>query len=203
MAETLNHEPPAATNWHKDTLEPSPENLGRLALPDMDAFTRDPDSLDPEVLSGILEAEPVIRGWLDAVHKHAHSIIKAGGKVPGFKLVKGQTRRSWSSTDGALQVLSGASRTKASGGGKLKKADYLVESLLSPAQAEKQLKPILSEKTWEKVSGLISKGTGAEVIAPVTDTRPEVITNPSEVFTPVDTKGEQPEAAKPTLDFLS
>ncbi len=179
----------------QELTEATPESPGSL-----DGYfgllSRSPDELDAQGLAAILEAEPLIRGWLNAVHEHAHKLMKAGTKVPGFKLVLGRASRSWSSEEEARKVFASVVRTKDHGGGKLKKSDYLDEKILSPAQAEKRLKPLLSARGWNKVKELIQRDGGKPVIALETDSRPEVVTDPARIFEPVEEK------KAPDMSFL-
>lgn len=189
-----------ASNWGRAPLAPASD--AKVVDDFLALFTRDVEGMSPESYARVLESETLIRGWLESVHQSAHAAMKNGLKVPGFKLVRGRGSRSWEDEDAVRTVLSNMSKTKDAGGGKLKKSDYLVESLLSPKQAEDRLKPLLSRAGWEKVSASISKSPGKPVIAPETDTREEVITNAAEVFSPVEPAAEGEAPASPDLSFL-
>lgn len=199
--------PPA--NWEKAPMTPDPASpLNRNEEQVLDdfisLFSRDTNEMTPEEYARVLLLEPVMRGWLDAVHESAHSaMVERGMKVPGFKVVRGRGSYSIEDEDAAKKTLSTLSKTKDAGGGKLKKADYTIEKLISPNQLKKQVKPLVSEAGWAKVEALIVRSNGKPVIAPETDTREEVLTNPSDVFTPENATEGQGEASKPPYDFLS
>lgn len=148
-----------------------------------DKLTRDPATLGPDELRFILDHEKLITGWLDAVRKHAKTTLERGGTIPGYKLVPGRASRAWDLKDaealfGELKKLSLQNRKKIS------RKDFFNEVALSPAQAEKQLKPLVNGATWEKIEAHIVKTSGAPTLAPETDHRPAL--NASAVFTPVE-----------------
>ena len=71
------------------------------------------------------------------------------------------------------------------GKGKFRKADVTKTVPLSITEVEKQVKPYVSERQWKTFSKIIIKPQGAPVLAPETDSRPE-IKDATEVFEPLD-----------------
>lgn len=82
----------------------------------------DPQTLTPEQLTLVLQHGAVIRDWLDAVRSHARSVLKAGGTIPGYKLVAGD--RQWTNPDAAAAKLHDLG------------VDPFEHKLLTPAKAE-------------------------------------------------------------------
>lgn len=164
-----------------------PEDRGALAA----ALVRDPDQLTLEQVRYILDHEKLITGWLAKVREYAAERIKAGHRVPGYKLVNGRGTRNWTVEPELLFLeLGGVVKQD---GRPIGREDLFVESPISPAQAEKQLKPLLSAEAWSAVAAYITKSPGAPTLAPETDSRPALLTNAADVFKPVEAD----------LDFLN
>lgn len=56
---------------------------------------RSPDDMTPEQLAQALKNAAVLEHWIAAVKGHAFDVLKAGGKIPGYKLGFGAKRRVW------------------------------------------------------------------------------------------------------------
>jgi hypothetical protein len=150
----------------------------------VEALVRPADSLTLEQMARVLEAEPLIRSWLRAVTDHALRLMKKGEKVPGFKIVHGRRDRKWafgseSLEDEAalLKKFGNWNRIGDNGkaAGKLKKETYTVASVISPAQAEKVIRPQVTAKTWENIEKMVLWSAGKPVIAATTDHREEMV----------------------------
>lgn len=152
-------------------------------------YLHNPGTLDPEALARILEIMPLARAWLNAVESEAHSRLLRGGRIPGLKLVRGRASYEYVDEEEVRALYAKAGRTKAAGGGKIPKAEYIEEKVISPAQARKRIRPVVSDKTWKKVEALISKKDGKPVLAPNSDDREEVITDARRVFTAQNPQG--------------
>ena len=158
-----------------------------------DALTRNPDQLTPEQVRYVLDHESLITGWLSAVRGYASEELHSGRKIPGYKLVAGRSSRKWSVEGDELYLkLKNFSKQD---GSKLGKADVYVQTPISPAQAEKQIKPVVAASTWKRIQELVIKSAGAPSLAPETDSRPALLVSASDVFQPI----EQAEALP---DFL-
>ncbi len=153
--------------------------------------------LDPNQLAAVLDLEGFATAWFKEVRAYATERAKAGVKIPGQKLVHANTKRKYGE-DGetVIKKLVGLRDTRTEEGkGKFRKADVTKTVPLSITEVEKQVKPYVSERQWKTFSKIIIKPQGAPVLAPETDSRPE-IKDATEVFEPID----QPQpvaAAKP------
>jgi len=108
----------------------------------------DPRTLTPEQMQEILEAAPLVEMWLKSVREHAHTKLKGGTPVPGFKLVHRKSNREWD--DEGLARCAGVP---------------IVSKLMSPAQAEKRIgKEIVAE--------LVAPQTVGTVLVQDSDKRP-------------------------------
>ena len=163
-------------------------------------YTRSPDEMSTQQLSRILEVMPLVRSWLNAVEQYAHDEMLAGVEVSGYKLVRGRSSRAWTDEELALAQFAKTNRNKDHGGNRLKQDEYTDRTLISPAQAEKRIKPLLGARAWKKLEEMISKNPGKPVVAPASDHREEIVTNPARIFEPV-TETEPP-AEGPANDVL-
>lgn len=157
-------------------------------------LTREPSALDPEELRYILDNEKLITGWLSSVKTYALEKGNKGEHIPGYKLVAGKSNRKWDNSD----VVKKCANLKSKEGRLGKLAMLSAPALMSPAQAEKKVKPLVTKKVWEKISKMIVKSSGAPTLAPISDSRPAMITTADEMFK--DVKNKQVE---PDLSFLN
>lgn len=107
-------------------------------------------NLTPSEIGRILELHKPFTQWIDQVKDKGLEMLRAGEEVPGVKLVKSKTIRSWASAEEAEQKLSGYCDM------------YAEPKLLTPAQAEKAIKEkgykakeageIVSQYTTQEVS---------------------------------------------------
>lgn len=151
----------------------------------IEALSQEPGSLTAEQRAHVLDSEEMIRSWLKAVKAHALKLAQRGTPTPGYKLVRGRRGdRKWGVPEEELVAkFRNFSRVGDDGkasGGKLKKDEYLETRLLSPAQAEKRIKPLVSARTWNNIEQFIERPEGALTLAPATDPRAEVAPTTSE-----------------------
>ena len=165
-----------------------------------DSLTRDPATLSAESLGFILEMEPLILGWLKAVHEHAHKEMMNGKRIPGFKVVRGRKSKKWKlADDELLETFSKFYRVDGKSKRKLGKQAWVEEKILSPAKAVKEIKPVVGEKTWAKIAENIQETEGAPVIAPLSDKRPAIPVAAEDVFSKIE-----PDTGKASIpDFLT
>jgi len=136
------------------------------------ALTEDPDKLPLERIAFILEHEALITGWLKAVRDYAMGQANQGVRIPGFKLAAGRSSRKWTEDPDALfERFKGLTKQDRK---KITRADLFTESFISPAQAEKRLKSVLSKQGWEIMEGYIATMAGSPTLVPETDSRPEI-----------------------------
>ncbi len=136
----------------------------------------DAASLTPDALASILSELDTITAWTKSVKAHAQTLIEQGEGVPGWKLVRGRGgHRVWSDTDEAEAVLRKLARAAG-----LKVPDLFTKTLISPAQAEKKL-----GARKDRIAGLVVKPEGAPTLAPISDPRARVETDPTAGFSNV------------------
>ena len=109
----------------KDEID---ERLDTIVLPPSRELT-------VEQISNVLAMKAIMTGYFEAVEDEALDRMSSGVDVPGFKLVRGRSRRVWEDEEEAERML------RKHLGDKCYK-----RTLLSPAQAEK----IIDKKTVAK-----------------------------------------------------
>jgi len=155
------------------------ETRGHLA----DSLIRNPAQLTPDEIQYVLDHEKLIAGWLRSVREYATDTVKGGGHIPGYKLARGRKSRSWSVDDTEVGDL--IAGIKAKDGKKLGKGVAYITSVISPAQAEKKVKPLVGPTVWERIEGLIATSEGAPTLVPDTDVRQEILTDATKIFQPI------------------
>ncbi len=130
--------------------------------------------LQPQQIATILDKVPMIEAWLKGVRDHALSLAKDGTPIPGYKLVRGRSNREWSLDDEEMikKLASLRDRDKKAIGQK----DACTIKPLSIAQAEKSLKPRVTDRVWKNVEKLVIKPEGPPTLAPLTDPRQAIVT---------------------------
>lgn len=93
----------------------------------------------------------------------AHDQMEKGVQVTGWKLVNKRAQRNWTDEDKALKFMARM---------KLPAADRYKKKILSPAQAEKALKPLGVAALPED---LVEKTVSGTTLAPIDDKRPAVV----------------------------
>ena len=137
------------------------------------------DKLPVAQLGRIMDRESLMRAWLDSVRAHVTTLVRNGTRVPGedgdYKMVKGKRSKSYTLGEEAmLKKLGNVNRADKSTGNKLKKTEFTETKLISPAQMEKRIKPLVSEATWKNLAATIKLSDGAHTLAPASDTRAPV-----------------------------
>jgi len=128
-----------------------------------DLVSAKPEDLDLDKLAEIIEAAPLITGWLKAVEKYASDRLKNREEVPGYKLVRSGGRNSWvKDTDVILEEIS-------KGANRIPKKLLTKEVVITAPQALKL--PDLSDKQRARMQALIGKSEGSLSLVPVTDKR--------------------------------
>lgn len=121
----------------------------------------DPRALTPAQIAEVLPRLGALESWADAVKAHALQAALAGTDIPGYKLVEGQTKRTWRDTKEAENVLfqNGIARTLC----------YKPGPFIGIGEAEKLLKVINKPSTV--LNEVLHKPRGAPNLVPVTDPR--------------------------------
>jgi hypothetical protein len=133
---------------------------------------KDPTKLDNDEIARILPELNGLSDWVKAVETYAQTQLERGETVPGYKLVEGRSLRKWADEADAEAALK---RTK------LKVSDIFTKKLISPAQAEKKL-----GKAHKVIAEHVVRPDGKPTIAPVSDKRPALNTDPAEGFSEVE-----------------
>lgn len=125
----------------------------------------DPKTLSLEEIGEILPKVDIAEIFIKAVREHSYSKALAGEKVPGFKLVRGRSTRTYMDVD-AIKV-------------SLYKAGFGEDDILTPVQARSllgitALEKSLKKKNFEKyVNPFIKLVDGRPSLVPETDKREE------------------------------
>ena len=122
----------------------------------------------------------MIKGWLDAVAVYALERVNKGGQIAGQKLVAGRGSRTWKGKED--DVSTEVRRLSMSDGKRIGKADIYTEALLSPAQMETRIKPLVKKETWVRIEALIETKKGKPALAPLSDPRTAISTTAKDVF---------------------
>jgi hypothetical protein len=94
-----------------------------------DTAKRDPAVMDDAKLVEVMEAAPLLRGFLDSVEDELQRRLNAGKVIAGVKMVKGRGTRAWAFPEAEM-----AAKLKKFGVPK----EHIYESkMISPAKAEK------------------------------------------------------------------
>ncbi len=188
---------PESTEQSVEGSQPEDEILG------MANYLRSPAEVDLERLIKIKEAAPLIRAWLTSVEDHLHNLAVAGTEVPGWKLVYSRGRKTYTNEEEVRKLFQGAARTKAHGGTKLARDDYMVSQLISPAQAVKKLKPVLGAKTWKRIESCITTPKGSLALVPESDPREAARVTVDKVFSEVGSGMDSAPATEEKPSYLS
>lgn len=154
-------------------------------VPDEGRANRD---LTPDEVGEALGKVAAVRKWVDAIQDGGKRLLELGQTVPGWKLVRGQSRRYWADEDEALARLK---RTK------FKIDEVAPRTIVSPAGTEKLFG---KGNVPEKIEELFARKDGAPTLAPESDKRPALSLNAAEGFEPDEpttptTRDPEPEPA--------
>jgi len=155
-----------------------------------DNVSREPTALDVAQITYILEHDKMIRGWLDAIKEYAYDYVAKGGSLPGYKFVAGPGSRAWIEDDET--TMASLRKLTKQDGHRISKADITQEKILSPAKTENQIKPLVSDKTWENIEALVIRKKGKPALAPLTDPRIALPTTAADVFSGVTKQDDIP-----------
>ena len=117
------------------------------------------ENLPAETIGAYLGNADLLEDWIKDLRALAMTMMEAGAKVPGYKLVAKRSVRKWLDEGKATQALTALG------------IDPVKLELVSPAQAEKLLKPSKQALPDDLVAS-VSSGT---TFAPESDPRPEVL----------------------------
>jgi len=116
-------------------------------------------TLSPDELREVFEALPKLTAWAKSVADYLQAEALAGRPLPGYKLVLGRGRRSWSDEKGAIAALRAAG---------VKRPDYMASKLKGLGDVS----ALMSKDDFEeKLGPYIAKTTGAPVLVPEEDPR--------------------------------
>ena len=130
---------------------------------------------DNATLANKLAAVDYIEDWCKAIRARAHSELEAGRSVPGYKLVEGRAgARTWADVEEAEALMKKF---------KLKAEEIYDMKLISPTSAEKLHKAgAIGPRQWAGVQALITRKPGSPTVAPESDKRPALETDPAAGF---------------------
>ena len=117
------------------------------------------ENLPAETIGAYLGNADLLEDWIKDLRALAMTMMEAGAKVPGYKLVAKRSVRKWLDESKAADALVALG------------VDPMKQELVSPAQAEKLLKPSKQALPDDLVAS-VSSGT---TFAPESDPRPEVL----------------------------
>jgi hypothetical protein len=117
------------------------------------------ENLPAETIGAYLGNADLLEDWIKDLRALAMTMMEAGAKVPGYKLVAKRSVRKWLDEGKANKALAAMG------------IDPVKLELVSPAQAEKLLKP-LKQALPDDLVASVSSGT---TFAPESDPRPEVL----------------------------
>jgi hypothetical protein len=117
------------------------------------------ENLPAETIGAYLGNADLLEDWIKDLRALAMTMMEAGAKVPGYKLVAKRSVRKWLDEGKANKALAAMG------------IDPVKLELVSPAQAEKLLKP-LKQALPDDLVAAVSSGT---TFAPESDPRPEVL----------------------------
>lgn len=141
-----------------------------------------PTRLTDQQLREVIEAAPLVSGFIDGAFAEAKRRIETGQQIEGLKLVRNAGRRQWrltdEETDEKLQRMG------------VPKSERWVTKFISPAQLEKlkwknrkgDVKQLTARQLKRVRDDLVSKTEGSITVALATDSRPEVVTDATRMF---------------------
>lgn len=148
--------------------------------------------IDHDLLSKAMADVPILKARAKAIEELVEQELKAGRKVPGFKLVAGRGQRKWKDEKDATRHLLGLDFKEA----------YITEpaTLKSPAQIE----TLLGKKTFkEEMADRVDTVAGSPTVAPESDKRPALHANIKADFQPIEGVTEADQKALSEIpDFL-
>ena len=119
------------------------------------------ESLDASKIGAYLGNCDLLEQWITDLRALAHQLLEADKPVPGWKLVNKRAMRQWANEDVADDVLRHL----------MPVAELYVSKMVSPAQAEKELKAVKKQLP----EGLVVAVSSGSTLANVDDPRPAVV----------------------------
>lgn len=151
------------------------KDLGMLEVID-DSPKPSGNALTPQQLSAIVQHGDHIVKWIKDAQAYALQLMKAGGKIPGFKLVTSRGgNRYWSDEKQAAKYILEDTI--------LKEDEVYEKKIIGPAGVEKL---IGKGKFPKRVYNLIAKPPGKPVIAPESDDRDSCLIDGTREFSNLD-----------------
>ena len=152
------------------------------------AANLEPNNMAPEQIAQIMLAAPLVRQMIEAVEEEALRRLKAGGTIPGLKVVHGRGSRSWALPEDEIAK-------KLIGMG-IPKGEVYETKLLSVAKVEKlkweatkggeKVQRQLSERQLKTLeSEYVAKVAGKLTVVPESDPRSAVVLDASPLFAAV------------------
>lgn len=152
------------------------------------AANLEPNKMSPEQISQIMLAAPLVRQMIESVEEEALRRLKAGGTIPGLKVVYGRGSRSWALPEEEMA-------TKLIGMG-IPKGEVYETKLLSVAKVEKlkweatkggeKVQRQLSERQLKTLdTEYVAKVAGKLTVVPESDQRQAVVLDASPLFAAV------------------
>lgn len=147
-------------------FEDAPVFSGGIALPS-------PTTIEHKQIIAVLRHGDQIKKWLEDVQDYALSYMKAGGTLPGFKLVLSRGgNRYWADPVKAAKAMLKDTL--------LREDEVYERKVISPPQAEKLLG---KGKFPKELFNLVAKPPGQPVIAPEDDKRESCVIDAKSEFT--------------------
>lgn len=144
---------------HDFMTDPVPKKVTEMPLPGT-----------AEQFAKALPWIPIFKKWIKAVEDGANNFTLNGCEIEGFKRVAKRANRKWTSEEDAIKLC----KKK-----RMKKAEYMVEKPLTPAQLEKILGP-------EAIEDIVIKESSGTTVAPNSDKRAAVRIDPAADFADAD-----------------
>jgi hypothetical protein len=142
-----------------------------------------PEELSADQIGRILDLAPPVEELFKALRKRAEAALKAGGTVPGWKLIEGRRSREWTIPEDGL-----AAELRRIG---LKASEFQKITIQSPAQLEKVVQASGIKKRVERFGAMWKWKEGGPVLAPEGSPEPawrapeamfeQVVENPQDV----------------------
>ncbi len=154
----------------------------------------DPNTMSPEKIAQIMLAAPLVRQMIEAVEEEALRRLKAGGKIPGLKVVHGNGVRKWTKPDDEMAGV--LTRMKVPKDVIFKTKVLTAAQVLPLSKAEaltweatkggEKVKVQLSERQLKTLeSEYVTKVAGKLTVVPESDPRQAVVLDASPLFTAV------------------
>ena len=120
-----------AIDFTSDTQALAPVVQNGIVIPNTLPVIGD---MDDDTISSVMLIAPIIRGWLKDLDEEALHRVKEGGRIPLFKLVQKNGRRSWQPEVGDAAIMKALLAMTANKERIFKKADIVEEKLISFAK---------------------------------------------------------------------